>query len=47
MMSAFDEASEVWKDQAEAASKGHATEMAEYKSEHPMPQLGQYMKEFV
>lgn len=46
MMSSFNEAAEAWADRAEAASNGHATEMAEFKQEHPMPQLGDWMKGF-
>jgi hypothetical protein len=44
MMSAFDTASHVWWDRAEAATSLYATELAEWKADHPMPQLGEYMK---
>jgi hypothetical protein len=44
MMTAFDCASEVWKDQAEAASNGHDTELAEYREHTPPPHLADYMK---
>lgn len=44
MMAAFDCAKEVWLNAAEAATRGYATEMAEYKLTNPMPQLREFMK---
>jgi hypothetical protein len=46
MMSSFDEAAETWRNRAEAQTSEYATELAEYKAEHPMPQLGEWMKGF-
>lgn len=43
MMAAFDCAMEAWKDAAEAFSKGYAAELAQFKLEHPMPQLREFM----
>lgn len=44
MMDAFDQATQVWWDAAEAETKLYPTELAEYRREHPMPQLGDFMK---
>jgi hypothetical protein len=44
MMAAWDDATEIWRNQAEASSRGHATEYAEYKAAHPMPNVGDFMK---
>lgn len=44
MMSAWDEATEVWRNQAEAETRGHATEMAEFRQANPMPNVGDFMK---
>jgi hypothetical protein len=43
MMDAFDLAKEVWLNAAEAATSLYATELAEYKKDHPMPQLKDFM----
>jgi hypothetical protein len=44
MMTAFDCASEVWRDQAEAVSNGHDAELEEYRRDNPPPHLSDYMK---
>jgi hypothetical protein len=44
MMDAFYAAREHWRDQAEAASCGHTTEMAEYVQDNPPPRLRDFMK---
>lgn len=44
MMAAFDCAKEVWLNAAEAATSLYPTELADYKREHPMPQLRDFMK---
>lgn len=44
MMDAFDCAKEVWLNAAEAATRGYAAEMAEYKLTNPTPRLGEFMK---
>lgn len=35
-----------WQLEAEAATGGHDTELAEYRQEHPPPHLADYMKNF-
>ncbi len=44
MMTAWDAAVEVWHSRAEAFSRGHATELAEFKADNPMPNVGEFMK---
>lgn len=44
MMTAFDCASEVWRDQAESASSEYATELEQYRRDNPPPHLSDYMK---
>jgi hypothetical protein len=44
MMSAFELAYEVWWNDAEAATSLYATELAEWRADNPVPQLGDYMK---
>jgi hypothetical protein len=44
MMTAWDLAVEAWRDQAEADSRGYRTELDEYRRDHPMPQLGDFME---
>lgn len=43
MMDAFDTAKELWWDAAEAATSLYATELAEWKKDHPMPRLRDFM----
>lgn len=42
-MEAFDIAKRIWMDEAEAATSLYPTELAEYKRDHPMPQLKDFM----
>jgi hypothetical protein len=44
MMDAFYAAREVWRDQAEAATCGYATELAEFCQDNPPPRLRDFMK---
>lgn len=44
MMTAHDLAVEAWRNRAETATSEYTTELAEYKRDHPMPQLGEFMK---
>jgi hypothetical protein len=44
MLEAFDIDTEVWKAEREAATSEYETELQEWESTHPRPQLGEYMK---
>lgn len=44
MMTAWDLATEAWLDKAEATSRLHSTELAEFKQDNPMPNVGEFMK---
>jgi len=37
-------ANHAWTLEAEAASSGHATELAEFAASHPRPRLGDFMR---
>jgi hypothetical protein len=43
MMDAFDIATRMWWDAAEAATSLYETELAEWKKDHPMPNLRDFM----
>lgn len=44
MMTAYDLAVEAWWNKAEAATSLYRTELKEYKRDHPMPNLREFMK---
>jgi hypothetical protein len=44
MMTAWDDAVQTWLDRAEQVTRLYPTELAEYKRDHPMPNVGDFMK---
>jgi len=43
MMDAFDTARQMWWDEAERETSLYPTELAEWKKDHPMPNLREFM----